>query len=179
VPGSGFPDGRPPFLVFLPRFLFRSDGSRLAYVLKAWLLALLPTLALAALVSLAATPAQGPQIRGQGSTLLLLVVLASPILETLLMVPPLWALDRLLGPGRAALASALLWGVLHSLAAPAWGLVVWWPFLILSVAYLAWRRSGAVKAMTMVAAMHALQNAAVLSFGLLMRLAAQALRAIG
>jgi len=83
------------------------------------------------------------------------------------MIPPLWALNRIAGAGPAAIGSALLWGVSHSLAVPVWGLVVWWPFLILSVALLTWRRRGLGTAVLLVAGIHAMQNAVALALPLL------------
>ena len=57
------------------------------------------------------------------------------------------------------LECAALWGVLHSLVAARWGLVVWWPFLIFSIAYLTWRPLGYWRAVGVVTAIHLLQNA--------------------
>jgi hypothetical protein len=43
-----------------------------------------------------------------------------------------------------------------------WGLVVWWPFLILSAIFLVWRSErGLGTAILMTTAVHALQNAVV------------------
>jgi hypothetical protein len=106
--------------------------------------------------------AAGPQFEATGLTLMLLLVVVSPVLETLLMIPPLLILERLAGPRAAIVGNAILWGVLHSLAAPLWGLVVWWPFLILSAIFLAWRSErGLGTAILMTTAVHALQNAVV------------------
>jgi hypothetical protein len=52
-----------------------------------------------------------------------------------------------------------LWGVAHSLAAPLWGLIVWWPFLIFSIALLTWRERGLLPAIAVVTTIHGLQNA--------------------
>ena len=47
----------------------------------------------------------------------------------------------------------------RGLSAPAWGLIAWWGFLILSIAFLTWRRAGPGRAILVVFAIHALQNA--------------------
>ena len=79
VPGS-FAE-RPFYLRFLPDFLFRQDEPPFPYILKAWLLALLPSLALAALAgSLASPTAEVPDISVQGSTSLLLLIVVGPLL---------------------------------------------------------------------------------------------------
>ncbi len=149
---------RPAYLAWLPRFLFETDPVALRYIGKAWLAALLPSIALSALVRQLAADAATPSFPGDPQSLVLLVVFAGPALETLLLALPLLALDRLFGPGPAVVASALLWGVAHSLVAPVWGLVIWWPFLIMSIAFLTWRSKGVLAAMGVAFAIHALQN---------------------
>jgi uncharacterized protein (DUF983 family) len=58
----------------------------------------------------------------------------------------------------AILISAAAWGAAHSLAAPAWGLVIWWPFLIFSTLFVVWRERGFLAGASVAAAAHALQN---------------------
>lgn len=149
---------RPRYLAFLPAFLFAADPNPARYVVKAWPVALLPALVLGILAGLLAPEAEPPDLAIDGAVAVLLVVVVAPLLETLLMTVPLALMARLLGPGPAAVGSALLWAVLHSLAAPIWGLVIWWPFLILSVAMLTWRERGWTRAILVVAAIHALHN---------------------
>lgn len=148
----------PAYLAWLPDFLFETDENRLRYVLKAWLLALLPSIALSALVRLAAPDAGAPSFPYDADLLILLLVFVGPALETLLMAVPLLLLQRLWGPGPAVVGSALIWAVLHSLQRPAWGLVIWWPFLIMSIAFLTWRRDDVFTALAIAFAIHALQN---------------------
>jgi len=158
MPHRGFPAGRPLPLRFLPRFLFLATRP-LGYVFKAWLLILLPTLALAVAVTyLVGDPGQ-PPVRLPEPMFILLVVGVAPFLETLLMLPPLWLLNRYAGPGPAVIGSALLWAGAHSLAEPLWGLVVWWAFLVLSAALLTWWERGLVTTVLVVTAIHTLQNA--------------------
>ena len=160
-----FPAGRPRLLRFLPRFLF-SATEPAAYVVKAWLLVLVPTLALGAAVQpLAGESAPVPAAMAK-PLFILLFVLVGPFLETLLMVPLLWLLKRFAGPVLAVPGSALLWAGAHSLAAPVWGLVVWWAFLVLSTAMLAWRERGVSTAVLLVTAIHGLHNmvAAAMAF---------------
>ena len=151
---------RPPrFLRPFPSFLFRADRP-LAYVFKTWLLCLLPSLALAAAIGFLAPAARQPDLPvalGAGP-LLIGLVLVAPLLETLLMSGPLLLLHHLFGFGPAVVGSALLWGVAHALAAPTWGLVVWWPFLVLSISFLVWVRGGFWRAVLLVTAVHGLQN---------------------
>ena len=150
--------GRPPYLAWLPRFLFETDSVPVRYVAKAWLAALIPSIALSALVRLIAADAAAPQFPGEAGPLVLFVVFVGPALETLLLALPVLGLNRLFGPGPAVVGSALIWAVVHSLAAPAWGLVIWWPFLIMSIAFLTWRPTGLLWALGVAFAIHALQN---------------------
>jgi membrane protease YdiL (CAAX protease family) len=149
----------PHYLTWLPGFLFDTDKVPERYIGKAWITALVPSIVLAAVVSLATAQASRPDFTIDGPAPILLLVVIGPLLETLLMVLPLLALNRLFGPEAGAVGSALLWGFAHSLAEPAWGLVIWWPFLIMSIAFLTWRRAGLGKAILVVFAIHALQNA--------------------
>ena len=150
--------GPPLYLAFLPNFLFATDEVKARYVSRAWALALVPSLILTIIVSMALPAAEAPEFNIDGPTMLLLIVVIGPLIETLLMAIPLLLLNRLAGPGPAVVGSALLWGVLHSLQAPVWGLVIWWPFLILSTAFLTWRSRGLTIAVLMVTAIHGLHN---------------------
>jgi biopolymer transport protein ExbB/TolQ len=76
------------------------------------------------------------------------------------MWPVLWVLKRCIGStvGVAA-ASAVFWGILHSLVAPAWGLVVAWPFFVFSLCFLAWEERSVWRAIVATAVTHMCQNA--------------------
>jgi membrane protease YdiL (CAAX protease family) len=152
------PPGRPAYLAWLPSFLFETDPVLSRYVAKAWLAALLPSIALSALVRLLAADAAAPQFPGEAGPLILFVVFVGPALETLLLALPLIGLNRLFGPGPAVIGSALIWAVVHSLVVATWGLVIWWPFLIMSIAFLTWRREGLLWSLGVAFAIHALQN---------------------
>jgi membrane protease YdiL (CAAX protease family) len=162
-------EARPRDLAFLPGFLFERDPVKARYILKLWLLALIPSFALSGLVGLMAPDAEPPDLVTEGALPVLLIVAAAPIIETLIMGLVLLGLRRLLGAGPAAVASALLWAIAHSLSAPIWGLVVWWPFLVFSAAFLTWRDHGLFTAMGIVAIAHAMQNGAGLLLENLLR----------
>ncbi len=158
VPAAG---ERPLYQRLLPRFLADGGQNSLLYVVKGWLLTLLPSLGLALVIgAMFGVEQSGPEFGALGPLLAFLLVVFAPVTETLLMTPPLLLLNRLFGPSAAVALSAAGWGVLHSLAAPAWGLVVWWPFLVFSAVILIWReRSQTWRGMVLVMAIHALQNA--------------------
>ena len=160
VPEGAF-TGRPRCLAWLPAFLFRTDPVAARYVAKAWALMLGPSLVLgwaaAKLFPQAASPDFNVEATGPWMTAFSLVFFA-PAVETLILAPLVLLLRRFFGFGPAAIAGAGLWGVAHSLAAPTWGLVVWWPFLIMSIALMTWRSEGLIKAIALVTIVHALQN---------------------
>ncbi|HEY0626189.1 MAG TPA: hypothetical protein VGD10_05590 [Allosphingosinicella sp.] len=157
---------RQPHRRLLPSFLFDTDHSKPAYILKAWLLCLIPSLALAGIVTGLAPEPPSPDFGGSGMAIYLLLILFAPVVETLLMTPPLLILNRLLGETAAVIGSAILWGVLHSSREPLWGLIIWWPFLIFSAVILAWRKKDVFTGMLLVIAVHAMQNG-LAGFGLL------------
>ena len=144
-------------LRFLPSPIRRST-SALRSIGAGWATAFFPSIALSALAAALAPDLGRPEFPAGGALLIFLLVVFSPFFETLIMVGALELLRRFLSPTVAVLASAALWAIAHSLAAPAWGLVIWWPFLIFSTLYLAWHRRGKMRAIGVVATTHALQN---------------------
>lgn len=147
-------------LRFLPAFISDTGQPKTAYVVKAWLLTLLPSLALAFVVGFLFGEEKGPDFGQPGYVLFFLLVVFAPLVETLIMVPPLLLLNRLFGTQPAIILSALGWAAAHSWQAPVWGLIVWWPFLIFSGILLIWRQEGSLaRGMLIVMAVHGLQNA--------------------
>jgi hypothetical protein len=123
-----------------------------------WLFAFVPSLVLAAAAQWLLPNAERPSFEVGGIETVALLVLFAPLVETLVMAAVLELLLRFLPKAAAILASAIGWGVAHSLAAPAWGLVIWWPFLIFSTLYVTWSKRSLLAALAIVFAVHALQN---------------------
>lgn len=94
----------------------------------------------------------------RGLTAVLLLVLFSPIVETLIMAGVLLLLLRAVPPTWAVILSAAAWGAFHSYEAPVWGLIIWWPFLIFSTLFVAWRSRSLALAFIIPMCTHALQN---------------------
>jgi hypothetical protein len=139
------------------------------YVLRAWPMAMLPTLAIATVASTIAHIAgaeylfdenQWGNLFEMSSTMLLLqIVVVAPIVETLLMAPLLALLLRVLPRKRyVVLGSALVWAGLHSLSAPIWGVCIFWTFVVFSTAFVVWRERSLWHAIGVTAAIHALNN---------------------
>ncbi|MGP7796179.1 hypothetical protein [Sphingomonas sp. CLY1604] len=149
--------GRGPLRV-LPALLFRDRQPWLA-ILVGWVLTIAGSTALSFVIAHLVPDHAGPDLGDTSAPVkLFLIALFSPVIETLVMAAILAVLLRLLGAWQAVVASAAIWGVLHSLASPWWGAVIWWPFLIFSTLYVTWRRRGFWRAAALVAAVHILQN---------------------
>jgi len=146
-----------PALAFLPRPLRETRRPVLA-ILVGWLTATLPSLALAALVSQVLPALPGPKFDMDPATAIIAIVIISPFIETLLMAAVLSLLLRFLPATAAMLASSVGWGLAHSAMAPAWGLVIWWPFLVFSTLFVVWRQRSLALAIAIPASVHALQN---------------------
>ena len=148
-----------PFLPFLPPPLLEPRRPLIAIALGAPT-AFLPSIALAALVVWLLPGGQRPQFAMDGMLALFGLVVFAPIAETLIMGTVLLVLLRLVGPTAAVVASAAGWGIAHSLAAPVWGLIIWWPFLIFSTLFVVWRNRSLAAAFAVPATVHALHNLA-------------------
>ncbi|UUR08572.1 CPBP family intramembrane glutamic endopeptidase [Sphingomonas glaciei] len=148
---------RPRPLAFLPKALF-DPQKPLRYVAIAWACAFFPSLLLSALVS-QLVPDAGPEFpKVDPGLLLFLLVVFAPVVETLIMGTVLLVLERFVGFLPAVLISSLGWGIAHSMQALAWGLVIWWPFLIFSIVFLTWRRRSLAAAFGLPMLIHGLQN---------------------
>ncbi len=151
------PVGSGTIVQYLPRSI-RVPENPLRAIAVGWLTAFPISIAFAWLGSQLFPDLARPEFPMTGTMALFLLVIFSPVLETLIMGSVLLVLVRLVGPVAAILASAAGWGIAHSLAAPAWGLVIWWPFLIFSTLFVAWRARSLWLAFAIPMCVHALQN---------------------
>jgi hypothetical protein len=144
-------------LNWLPRAI-RQPTSPVKAIAVTWLTTFPLSIGLAALIALVAPNVPQPQFNMSGALAIFLLAVFAPVFETLIMGTVLLVLLRLFSPMVAILLSALGWGIAHSLQAPTWGLVIWWPFLVLSTLFVAWRQRslGAAFLMPMIA--HGLHN---------------------
>ena len=134
-----------------PRNVYASVGV-------GWLMTFPLSIALAGFIHFVAPDAKSPEFPVSGPLAIVLLVVISPLIETLLMAGAHSLLVRFMAPRWAVLASAAGWGAAHSLAAPAWGLIIWWPFLIFSTQFVTWRQKSLGLALVVPMITHALQN---------------------
>ena len=156
-----------PPVGWLPRVL-REPRRPLLAITVGWAMTFFPSLALSTLSQKLFPTLATPDFPMKGLTALFLLVIFAPLGETLIMAGVLTLLLKLVRPVPAILISSAGWGIAHSLQAPAWGLVIWWPFLIFSTLFVTWRPRGFWIAVGLVASVHALQNlfpAMLVAFG--------------
>lgn len=146
-----------PPLSWFPRALLE-PSSVLRSIGVGWLLAFPASILFAVVLHLVAPTAKAPEFHVNGALAVFLLVVFSPVLESLIMGGVLLILLRFLPPTWAVIVSALGWGIAHSLAAPIWGLIIWWPFLIFSTLFVAWRSRSLALAFGMPMMVHGLQN---------------------
>ncbi|MDQ3245449.1 MAG: hypothetical protein M3Q52_00890 [Pseudomonadota bacterium] len=144
-------------LSFLPRAI-REPRQPLLAIIIGWLTAFVPAIALGAAVQFVLPDAPKPDLAITGGYAIFRVTVFAPVVETLIMAAVLALLLLFLPPTAAILVSAVGWGVAHSLAAAAWGLVIWWPFLIFSTLFVVWRNRSLLLALAIPTAAHALNN---------------------
>ena len=154
APGTRFP-------AFVPAFL-TTPRRPLLTIVGAWLLTILGSLMLAAIVRAVFPQGATPdfanlQELGPAAILAMLVVFA-PVTETLIMGGILLLLLKFMRPGYAVVVSAAGWAVAHSMQATAWGMVIWWPFLIFSLLFVVWRERSLWLAFLMPMIVHGMQN---------------------
>jgi hypothetical protein len=146
---------------WLLRWLFDNRILMRRYVLRTGLISLLPSLALVYILATTGiiTEETTPSFEGSAVGLFVTIVIVGPPIETLLMGLVLRILS-FITKRRIPLAamSACVWACLHSIAAPAWGLGVIWPFFVFSCAYLAWRERAWWRAILVTSCVHAFQN---------------------
>jgi len=150
------PDWTAP-LNWFPKAI-RQPSSAFGSIAVGWLLTFPASILLAALIHWVAPNAKGSEFPISGPMAIFLLVIFSPVLETLIMGGVLLLLLRFVPPTWAVLISAVGWGIAHSTAAPIWGLVIWWPFLIFSTLFVAWRSRSLTLAFIIPMITHGLQN---------------------
>jgi hypothetical protein len=144
---------------WLPSPLLEPRRAWLA-IATGWVCAFFPSLALSWLASQLFPDVAGPEFNISGMMAVFLLVIFAPVTESFIMAGVLELLLRFVRPPVAIFISAAAWGLAHSYAAPAWGLVIWWPFLIFSTLFVVWRQRGFLAGVGVAAATHALQNLA-------------------
>lgn len=153
--GTAVGEGTP--LRFLPRAI-RLPERPLRAIAVGWLTAFPVSMVLAAIATAIIPQAGKPEFHLSGLAAILGLVVFSPVVETAAMGVVLLILLRFVPPTVAIFISAIGWGIVHSLLAPIWGVVIWWPFLVFSTLFVAWHKRSLALAFILPTCVHALQN---------------------
>jgi len=147
-----------------------TNASRAAYALRAWLIAVIPSLIyFFALVYLGANTLRPPP-RALDATFAGYSILAAPLLETALMLP-IASLLTLMIPRHGWIRIVLLAAIcaLAHRIGGGWQQVFasFWPFLIYSATLTTWLKRSAGDAFMLTAIVHALYNATFFGVGVI------------
>ncbi len=135
------------------RFLFDIEQPKAMYVVKAVALTWLGGMVLSVLIGLT-YPGPTDQILKPNVMSVLLVVVIAPWVETWIMVPVLWMLQKFtLSRLRLCILSGLIFGILH-LSSVSWGFFGAWAFFVLTACFLAWRQVSRERAIIMTSLVH-------------------------
>jgi hypothetical protein len=138
--------------------LRNTDQPLFSYIWRAWLIALIPSLAMSIIVSFV-MPDKLPKFEGPLAGTVVLLALVGPWFETFLMWPILWVLKKTVRKTLwVAAVSAVIWGIVHSLGAAAHGLTTAWPFFVFSLCFLQWQQKSTGRAITTTALLHMCHN---------------------
>ncbi|GAA4739466.1 hypothetical protein GCM10023264_00490 [Sphingomonas daechungensis] len=128
-------------------------------VVTAWATAFIPSILLSAVVAQLLPEQPHPNFDGLTPGMLIFgLVVFAPVVETLIMGTVLLVLLRFMKPVTAIVLSAVGWGIAHSMQFPIWGLTIWWPFLVLSTLFVAWRERSLWLAFALPMVAHGMQN---------------------
>jgi membrane protease YdiL (CAAX protease family) len=137
------------------------------YIFKVYILAICIGLPIVFLLDFLFPNAEVPDFE-LGIELIVGAVFIGPILETLLMIPVIYLIRKMTSNiVYVSIISALIWGAVHSLQVPLWGIGVFTLFFLMSMAYQYWDTHSRGHALLVVMMIHALNNATVILLGAL------------
>ncbi len=141
------------------RSLRNTDRPVRSYVWRAWLISIIPTYVIGSIVvGVLALPS--PTIPDSSPVFLVIFLLyIAPVVETMVMWPILWILRAVMRRQlRVALASAVIWGVLHGLHSVAQGLTITWAFFVFSICFMEWEKKSKLTGIGVTALLHMTHN---------------------
>lgn len=147
-----------------------TQSGRAAYALRAWLIAVIPSLLLFFALVHIGVDSLRPSPRALDATFVGYSILVAPLLETALMLPAASLLELMMPRQErmrivllaaiCALAHLINGSLQHVLAS-------FWPFLIYSVTLITWLKRSNLTAFVLTALVHALYNATFFGVGVL------------
>ena len=141
------------------KLLENTNQSVKLYIFKVYILAICTGLSIAFVLKFSFPNAEAPAFE-VGAKLIVGAVFLGPISETILMFIIIYLIRKVISNTLyISLTSALIWGGLHSLQVPLWGVSVFPLFFLLSMAYQYWDNHSRKLALFVVTVIHALNNA--------------------
>lgn len=139
--------------------LRNTDQPIWSYIWQAWLIGAIPAFVISIIVGII-MPDNMPSFDYESPAgFAVFVVFIGPFVETLLMLPILWILKLTIKKTLwVAGVSAVIWGMMHSTAALAWGFAVAWPFFVFSLCFLEWQSKSTLTAIGVTAILHGCHN---------------------
>ncbi len=142
--------------------LRNTDQPMTSYVWRAWLISTIPTFLILGPIAGGMALLMGytpPKLDLPLGFLIFAVLFFAPFVESLMMLPILWVLKRLIrNPLWVAVASAVIWGVLHGLHNLVQGVVITWAFFVLSLCFLEWEKKSKLTGIGVTALVHMCHN---------------------
>ena len=146
------------------KFITDPEQGVFKYLVKSYLLAFIPVQVLALFISFMNIDGSNSDdyLLDQSEQILEIVagfVFIAPIIETILMALFITAISLIIkNVYTVSFITALIAGLIHSLFMPFWGIHIFWPFFIFSMAFLTWRKISFIKGFLMANAIHLLYN---------------------
>ena len=139
------------------------------YIPLTFLIAYVPSLILSILFNYILSTDTTVEFGELTSSLVVSLTIVAPLVETLLMWPLIYLIQRFLNRNSIIVAaiSALIWAAFHALQTPVWGLTVFWSFFIFSLCFVSWRKVSLTKALLFTFLIHVIQNVVSVSYLLL------------
>ncbi|WP_448569755.1 CPBP family glutamic-type intramembrane protease [Thalassotalea ganghwensis] len=138
------------------------------YVFKVYILAICIGLPIGFLLDFFFPNADTPDFE-IGIDLFIGAVFFGPVLETILMIPIIYLIRKMTSNILyISIISAFIWGVIHSLQAPLWGIGVFTLFFLMSMSYQYWDKYSRGHALLVVMSIHALNNATFVLLGVVL-----------
>jgi hypothetical protein len=152
----------------LVRTLFNTEQGRIRYAVKALPFAVIPAMVVSVSIGLLFDDLENPRFVDDLAVrpvfLFFFAVVIGPLLETLFMWPLIALLSLVTrNVWTIAVVSGAVWGLMHSLQVTQWGFSVFGSFVVLSIAFVEWRKKSLGSAILVPWMIHGMQNCIAVS----------------
>jgi hypothetical protein len=140
--------------------LRNTDQPATLYILKAFLIALIPAMVISAYVtSLQQFELRHVETSTTGFIDFLAVVIVAPVVETIIEIFVIVLLLKYINEKTlVVLISGFLWAFLHSTQLPIWGMTIFWSFIVSAIVCIEFLKYSKRRAFLIATAVHMAQN---------------------